>query len=172
MEIHRTYSLAERNSFLTTKGEQSSPEGGVLLETAPYLNGVRCGISYGISPDTGRPYHYAVSLDNTGDNWDYWELHRSGRVSFCMPMRNRMRNGVSTCWNEDGVLILSSTWKNDMLDGPYVKWHPNGQTKSKKLYRNGALEGPWFEWDDTGTLVSSGVHHEASLKNCDGEHPG
>jgi antitoxin component YwqK of YwqJK toxin-antitoxin module len=119
-------------------------------------NGKRHGLSQTFYD--GRLSCFTEMLDDTGENWDYYEFHRTGGLSFRMPMRNKKRNGVCKCWNEEGVLIQQDEWKDDKLDGLATKWYPNGQKKTEVTFKNHEMNGVLTEWNKQGDMISKELY--------------
>ena len=129
---------------------------GKSIDIVPYWNGKRHGLHQTFFE--GRLSSFAEMLDDTGDNWDYYEFYKIGGLKFRMPMRNRKRNGVCLCWYEDGVLNLRDEWKDDNLNGLRTEWYPNGQKKQEATFVNDEIEGFYTRWNEQGDIVYRKFH--------------
>jgi antitoxin component YwqK of YwqJK toxin-antitoxin module len=129
---------------------------GKHVEIKPLWNGKRHGLHQSFSE--GRLYQFAEMIDNTGENWDYYEFHSTGGLSFRMPMRNGKRNGICKCWNEDGVLILQDEWKDDNRTGLVTAWYSNGQKKYEAMYKDDEMDGECTKWNEKGDIISKTMY--------------
>lgn len=135
---------------MEVKKEISSDEKCVMI--TPYWNGKRHGLHQTMY--NGRLSSFAEMIDDTGENWDYYEFYETGGLKFRMPMRNKKRNGVCKCWNEVGVLINQDEWKDDYLNGFSISWYSNGQKKKEVTYKNHEMNGVLTEWNEQGSVIS------------------
>jgi len=73
------------------------------------------------------------------------------------------KEGVWMTWNEKGMLIDSSTYKNEKRSGISMRWHDNGMARdSMNFDENG--NGVQVSWYDDGVLASAGFWMQDTLK--------
>jgi antitoxin component YwqK of YwqJK toxin-antitoxin module len=81
-----------------------------------------------------------------------FELYdENGQLLMKTTYKDGERDGPSEWWRANGQLITKSTWKDGEYDGPYEGYLSNGQLMSKGTYKDGEQCGEWLELGETVT---------------------
>lgn len=64
--------------------------------------------------------------------------------------RFKHRHGVFVVYNQDGQIVLSSTYVRGHLDGPFLRFHSNGRLSDSGYVKKGTFSGKWMSWYDNG----------------------
>lgn len=106
--------------------------------------------------------------------------HPNGKRKYQSTFNEGVDNGEFKEWNEDGILIKISHYKQGKLHGKFnryysdgqkhfevtynngepngeaLEWYSNGQLKLRRIYENGVQNGSYTFWNSTGVKVLDG----------------
>jgi len=83
----------------------------------------------------------------------YRIYYPSGVVRMEVESKNGMPNGVGKFYDEGGVLVNQTTFKDGVTDGTLFNYYPDGQVHNELIYVNGVLNGPQKTYDENGSLI-------------------
>ena len=93
------------------------------------------------------------------------EKHKDG-YKVCYFVKGGVRTGEYKRWDENGVLIKHSHYKNNKKEGECKRWYANGQLDIHCFYKNDKLDGECTWWYANGQIF---LHCFYKNDNRDGE---
>ena len=93
-------------------------------------------------------------IPNGQDDW--WNAKPTGYGS----EGDRVQDGPSLQWYENGQRKKRGTFKNDLPVGQFTAWHPNGLKQIQGNYDDGLKNGRWTWWHENGMKSFEGIYKD------------
>ena len=90
--------------------------------------------------------------DDSGQNGLLKRYGYNGNITSTVPMRNGVKHGVETGYDEKGRIIWKETYNNGRRDGLQYAFYPNGDVMLSYTYTNGIKNGPAKTYNKDGTI--------------------
>jgi len=101
------------------------------------------------TPGTHTPFNGPVV--SHGDN---------GKIELIGVLKNGLRDGHWTEYNEDGTRASEGDYRNNQEVGPWKYWFENGTLQCEGSYENGYPSGIWKTYFADGKPESEGIYRD------------
>ena len=88
----------------------------------------------------------------------YKIYYPNGVVRMEIESKNGLPNGAGKFYDEEGVLVNQTTFKDGVTDGVLYNYYPDGQVHNELIYVGGVLNGSQKTYDETGELIAEIVY--------------
>lgn len=108
----------------------------------------------------GQIFSEFIMDDDSGQNGLLKRYGYNGNLTSTVTMRNGVKHGVETGYDEKGRIIWKETYVNGRRDGQQYAFYPNGDIMLSYTYKNGIKNGPAKTYNKDGT-----INREVMYKN-------
>ncbi|MCG8577195.1 MAG: hypothetical protein MI810_20095 [Flavobacteriales bacterium] len=156
-KVEYTISFPRAGSFEGVHMEEmisEYSETGTLISVTKYVDGEKIPEDENYFPNGQLKYQVINGRDDNHELRVYY--HRNGKVRYQTEVlkgqRKYIQDGKEERWNEQGVKLSESSYKNNLKDGLQKQWSESGQLLSETYYVNDtSYWGKW--WKEDGEMV-------------------
>ena len=103
--------------------------------------------------------------DNTGQNGLFKKYGYNGNVTSMVKIRNGVKDGVETGFDEKGRILWKLTYINGKQEGQQYAYYPNGDIMLSFTYVSDQKHGPAMTYNKDGSISKKVIYQQGRIIN-------